>query len=82
MEQTAASTFSTIHEQNAAHYTVRTGQTQSIGSLGRAVGTCQYNRKRIFHVTERQKVIREIWEIFFVSALCVLPTVLLVAHLT
>jgi hypothetical protein len=48
MEQTAASTFSTIQEQYAALYTVWTGQTPSIGSLGRDVGTCQYNRKRIF----------------------------------
>jgi hypothetical protein len=53
MEQTAASTFSTIQEQYAALYTVWTGQTKSTGSLGRAVGTCQYNRKRIFHVNKR-----------------------------
>jgi hypothetical protein len=48
MEKTAASNFSKIQEQYTALYTVWTGQTQSTGSLGRAVGTCQYNRKRIF----------------------------------
>ena len=35
MEQSAISTFSTIQKHYAALYTVRTGQTQSIGSLGR-----------------------------------------------
>jgi hypothetical protein len=53
MQKTAASIFSTIEEQYAALYTVWIGQTQSIGSLGRAVGTCQYNRKRIFHMNKR-----------------------------
>jgi hypothetical protein len=53
MEKTAAFTFTTTQEQYAALYTVWTGQTQSTGSLGRVVGTCQYNRKRIFQVNER-----------------------------